>query len=80
VRTARAVLIALATADGLVSAKAGTPLGKVYTVDLATRKTRRMYNVEHHRTHVKEIIRTVDGTAQDGWYPTEMLRIEEDGG
>ena len=52
------------------------PLGKVYLIDLATKKSQRMLNIDRGVRHDKEIVRefSIDGTP-GGWLPLECLEL-----
>lgn len=69
---ARAVLVKRVSADGLIEAKDGVPLGKVYEVDLDGVLTATFFNTEKGVYHDKEMVPDAEG----GYLPTELLRIE----
>jgi len=60
------------SADKLCEMEEGVVLGKVYRVDLATRRPALMFNTEYRITHIKEIINVYPN---GGWLPYELLDI-----
>ncbi len=69
---ARATLIKLKTDDGFVEMHDDVPLGRVYLVELTTRRMRRGMHLPTRSTWQREMVEDVEG----GWLPTELLRIE----
>ena len=72
----RARLVKLASADGLVEFEDGTPIGKIYIIDLATKERQRMKNIKHGAVHEKDVVREycLDGSL-GGWLPLECLEL-----
>lgn len=70
---AHATLIKRKTDDGFVEIQDDVPLGRVYRVDLNTRCVVRGMHLPTKSTWQREVINVVGG----GWFPTELLRIEE---
>ncbi len=70
----KAKLIKLHTDDHLFEVMDVVPLGKEYVVDLDSRKTVEGYNIPNQKFWKREIILTEDGS----YFPTEMLKIEEE--
>lgn len=71
-------LIKHSTKDGLIKAEAHLPIGKLYAVDLATRRTVKLFNTSHGVHHEKEGIDTYcPATGRWEFFPTEILEILE---
>lgn len=71
----RAKLVKTRTDDGLFETMPGVRIGREYIVDLSTKRVSKGYNIEKRVWWWKEII----GIKGGGWFPTEMLKIEEGG-
>ncbi len=69
-----AVLCKRITSDGLVEVEDHVQIGKVYRVNLATRRMANGRNFIEHVTWRREIINDVNGT----WFPTELLQIDNE--
>ena len=67
----KARLVKIRTDDGLVEFHESTPIGKEYTVDLDSVRTRRMWNTDHDCEHEKVIVSAVGGR----WLPLECLEL-----
>lgn len=63
----------LSTDDGLVQFHHVVPIGKVYQVDLDTRRSVMLFNTDKGVEHQKDVVWTLDGT----WLPVECLELEE---
>lgn len=66
-----ASLISLATADGMVEFSEDVPLGRTYHVDLQTRRSVVLYNLDACCSHQKEVVQDESG----GWLPVECLKV-----
>lgn len=64
-------LVKKATDDGLVEFEDDIPLGRVYLVELDSRRTVMLLNDDTGGAHLKDIIYTVDGA----WLPVECLKF-----
>lgn len=72
-RIVEARLAKRVTANGLWEIWEDVPLGKVYHVDLDSRRVARFFNVPKQVEHDTEIVDDVQG----GVLPTELLTMEE---
>ena len=70
----KAKLIKRKTDDGLVEVHDHVPLGRIYQVDLSTRKMSRGMNLNTGQIWERETV-LIEGL----WFPTELLEIEEVG-
>jgi hypothetical protein len=68
----KARLIKRTTDDGFFEVYEHIPLGKIYMVDIGTRRMAKGYNTVYHAYWTREIIDTFNGE----WMPTEILEIE----
>jgi hypothetical protein len=67
-----AILAKHATTDGLVEFNDDVPLGKAYRVDIDTRQTVVLFNIEHQSKHCKEIVQEIGSGC---WLPLECLEM-----
>lgn len=75
---ATAKLIKHATHDGLMEINDDVPLGKIYRVDLDSRRIAGFKNTKVNKLHSKTIISTIDGAGKvTGYLPLEILQILE---
>jgi hypothetical protein len=68
-------LINHCTDDGLMEFRDDIPLGKVYLVDLSTRRILEGFNFVKGMCWQREMVEVVGG----GWLPTELLTWPEKG-
>lgn len=68
----KAKLKKLKTDDGMVEILPDIPLGKIYFIDLDSKRILRAYNIEFHQMHSKESVQDV---SSGGWLPMELLEI-----
>lgn len=74
----RATLIKRVTSDGLCEVQDHIQVGRVYRVDLASIREVQIFNTDRGREHTKTVITAIDERARViGWFPVELLRIEE---
>lgn len=66
-----AILVTRQTADGLVEFEDHVELGTEYVVDLDSRRTITLVNVDRHLTHTKDVVDTACGR----WLPMECLQL-----
>ncbi len=73
----QARLTKLSTADGLVAMKedADALVGKIYLVDLDTKRMATLHNIDRNVLHQKEIVSALNDDGSTGWMPLEMLEL-----
>ena len=70
---ANATLIKKNSDDGLFEVNENVQIGAQYVIDLDTLRVEEGYNIVFNKRWKREIVNVVDG----GWFPTELLKIEE---
>jgi len=68
-----AKLVKLVTDDKLAEVNPDVPLGKVYRVDINTRRRALMFNIMHRVEHEKEIVYAYP--PGNGWLICELLEF-----
>lgn len=71
----KARLVKRATADGLLEFMPQVPIGKIYEIDIKSRRLTDMFNIEQGLRHSKEVVNEAHG---GGWLCMELLEVIED--
>ena len=71
----KAKLVKKETSDGLFVVRDNVEVGKIYLIDLRTKRTLKFFNTVYGVTHTKEVVDVKDDLLNIRFFPMELLEV-----